>query len=41
MYDWYMTEQMSEADAARNEKDEPGMVKLGRAYGGCLGAKSR
>ena len=37
----YMTERMEEAGAARRKRDAPEMVKLERAYGGCLGAKSR
>ena len=37
----YMTEPDDEGDAVLAEKDASGMVKLERAYGGCLGAKSR
>ena len=41
VYIGYMTEQNDEAPAVLAEKDASGMVKLERAYGGCLGAKSR
>ena len=39
-YNGYVTEQSDEVAAAREQKDAS-MVKLGRAYGGCLGAKRR